>query len=311
MAFVGRSILGRILLLACLLYACLGSGCGLRGWELLRRLEQQEKEQGWRILADNTDLCLVDIRTKSLITVYEERHDLRYEHMSGGSFSPDGTKITFTHRNALVVFDLVQRREDVLLEMRHLEGARWSPTGEVIAFQGGPDHRGIYNLYFFRLRDKKVSLVVEQEIGPGGSQFAWRRDGKGLVFEDLKRNIWMLDLDTRQRQRLGNGHFPSWSPDGRYIAYGTEQEDFLYDLTTGQKKTIFAGEEVLGALVWSPDSRYVVYAKPRFLPRLFGKISGSLWVTDLQTGTTVPLYSEGPNIGPVDWVAGVPASVGN
>jgi len=245
------------------------------------------------------------------VKVYEERHDRRYEHMSGGSFSPDGTKITFTHGNALVVFDLVQRREEVLLEMPHLEGARWSPTGEVIAFQGGPDHRGIYNLYFFRLRDKKVSLVVEQEIGPGGSQFAWRRDGKGLVFEDLKRNIWMLDLDTSQRQHLGNGHFPSWSPDGRYIAYGTEQEDFLYDLTTGQKRTLFAGEEVLGALVWSPDSRYVVYAKPRFLPRLFGKMSGSLWVTDLQTGTTVPLYSEGPNIGPVDWVAGVPASVGN
>jgi len=306
MTTVGRSVLGKILLLACILCVCLEGGCGLRSRELLRRLEQLEKEKGWRILASSGDLYLLDVQTNSLITIYKEVHDPWNVHLSPGSFSPDGKSIVLIHGDALVVLDLVQRKEEVLLRMPHLEGARWSPAGEGIAFEGGPDSKGLNNLYFIRLRDRTVSLIVE---GGTGSQFSWRPDGKGIVYEDHQQSLWMLDLVTKQRQRLDNGRFPSWSPDGRYIAYVTEPGRIIYDVTTGRKDTIISGEMFWGDLVWSPDSRYVAYSRPRFL--FLAKSSGSLWVMDLHSKTHALLYSQGRGIHPADWVAGVPVSIGN
>jgi len=292
--------------------------------QLEARLKRFEEEEGWRVLVDKLGILYLDIRTASTTPLYLPPADTPDASYVGfASFSPDGTRITFGenwgHERALIVFDLIERKNEALLTMLYLQGARWSPSGKEIAFQGRLQHIGNYSLYTYRLSDKKLSLLVEKDLRPGEPLFSWAPDGKSIVYEDSQGSIWITDLDTRKRRKLGNGWFPTWSPNGRYIAYASVAEKdnqdpgyIVYDLQTGKKESILAGKFAYRSLIWSPDSRYLVGSRAsRGFWDLFGfraeEPYGDLYVTDLESKVEVRVYSHsGGSIFPADWARSKP-----
>jgi dipeptidyl aminopeptidase/acylaminoacyl peptidase len=90
---------------------------------------------------------------------------------------------------------------------------------------------------------------------------------------------------------------PSYSPDGRYIAYSAtlrpmQESDlvrlFLYDRTTGEHKNVFGGlDRSVGSYVWAPDARslYVTFEDKGQTP-LARLDVGTLKVTTLVTSGT-------------------------
>jgi Tol biopolymer transport system component len=220
-----------------------------------------------------------------------------------------------------MVFDLVERRNDVLLTMPKLDIAQWSPKGHEIAFTGYPAFTDHHNLYVYNLTDKKLSLLIDATVEPSVWSFAWGPTGKSIVYQDSDNDVRIIDLDKKTREKLDKGWSPTWSPNGRFIAYGEEDEPYrkwfvvhnlqthyvLYDLRTHKKESILVGKVATGSLVWSPDSRYLVQTRvgQDLLDYVFALMMGEtrfgdLYVVDLQTKAEVRVYS-GNSVYPTDW----------
>ena len=69
--------------------------------------------------------------------------------------------------------------------------------------------------------------------------------------------IYVVDIETGEVSRLGEGVYPQWSPDGRYLAYKEYDVLYIYAVETGEITSYSA--QVSGEFGWSPDSTQVAY----------------------------------------------------
>ena len=79
-----------------------------------------------------------------------------------------------------------------------------------------------------REKDVRTRRITKmQQISKSGSCAAWAPDSKRLVYgHDGDGGIWIADVDGKGRTQLvSEGKDPSWSPDGRMIAYISQKED--------------------------------------------------------------------------------------
>lgn len=137
---------------------------------------------------------------------------------------------------------------------------------------------------------------------PTYSQFSWAPDGSKLAYS-LLADLWVVDVETHQSWNLTyrgwHGEpdrwelMPSWSPDGRHIAFTSRPlepeelgltETTMHGLFGGNLTVIGADgsdyrvldEEVLigpfGGIEWAPDSRRLAYASS----------DGKLFIFDLE-----------------------------
>jgi WD40 repeat protein len=96
----------------------------------------------------------------------------------------------------------------------------------------------------------------------------WSRDDKQIAYTVNKpigiRTTRIYDLVSKISKDLADGGFPTWSPNGQWIAYKfcpPSLRGCAYHLirtSTGEDKVLFASDSG-SALSWSPDSRFVAY----------------------------------------------------
>ncbi len=142
---------------------------------------------------------------------------------------------------------------------------------------------------------------------PTYSQFVWAPDGSKLAYL-LLADLWVVDVETHQTRNLtyrGCNEserwelMPSWSPDGRYIAFTSRLlEPREYGQTEGTMQGVFGGQlTVIGAdgsdyrildeetvthnPKWAPDSQQLIYASS----------DGKLYIFDFESGQRQQLSS--------------------
>jgi TolB protein len=204
-------------------------------------------------------------------------HDMDYTvTLRQGARSQQGREIrrdvTWRFRTRrLQVLYLTERGERVNLWVTDVEGAR----SETFAQQQAA------------LTSVPVA-VWDYAVSPDGQQIVYSAEEEsGTV------NLWLMDADGQNKVLLTEGEAqcsaPTWSPDGRLIAYehrplasgdsssgpGTPQI-WLLDLQTREARPLFADDQKLGyAPDWSPDGGKLAFFDPA---------NGGIAIYDLQSG---------------------------
>lgn len=183
---------------------------------------------------------------------------------------------------------------------------QWSPDGSGVAFlsargTANGDEQPRTEIYVLRLDGGEAEKITEAKEGVTG--FRWSPDGKRIAFLSVdslpktseaarKRrddpqvyegdfrlsHVWVVDVGTKKESELVHTTqftvrgAPTWSPDGKRLAYVTtpttllrdeRRNGFIVDAATGAAERIDAGADIEDTPVWSPDGRTLAFTTLR------------------------------------------------
>nr|WP_294849811.1 S9 family peptidase [uncultured Sphingomonas sp.] len=113
-----------------------------------------------------------------------------------------------------------------------------------------------------------LSIASDTQISPDGRQIAYVRRSNDIMTDKARSSIWLVDAATGAQRPLVTGpgdHFgPSWSPDGKRLAYASTTEGgapqlFIRWMDSGQSAKITGLPDSPQAIEWSPDGRRIAY----------------------------------------------------
>ena len=142
-----------------------------------------------------------------------------------------------------------------------------------------------------------VSLLIQMHIAASG--YAGRRSG--IAFSstrDGNSEIYIMDTDGGNQVRLTNhpeeDSNPSWSPDGRRIAFVSNRDkgyDHIYVMDSdGRHSTKLTKVGANRTPAWSPDGKKIVYVR--------SKGGYQIWVMDADGGNKTRITHAGLNVYP-------------
>jgi Tol biopolymer transport system component/imidazolonepropionase-like amidohydrolase len=193
------------------------------------------------------------------------------------ALSPDGSTVAFVALNALWLQPLGGRPRKLLraAAVHHLQMPAWAPDGRSLLYCTDRDGlTAVRRLYPGTGRDEPVT-------GPGRLYPALSPDGSVLACQDVTGTVLLRDLATGQERVLarplatdGPPGAPTWSPDGRYLAFCDRnrlnhrfREGYnlirVFDTRTGtERRHLPAAHQSLSdraaaGPVWSPDGRWM------------------------------------------------------
>lgn len=94
------------------------------------------------------------------------------------------------------------------------------------------------------------SLVTAQCWSPNSQEVVYGSNG----------SVWIYDTETNKARKLTDGQWPTWSPDGKWIAF--VRGDAFYEIHPDGSglRLFFARKNPASGLLWSPDSKLVAYS---------------------------------------------------
>jgi WD40 repeat protein len=151
-------------------------------------------------------------------------------------------------------------------------GFCWSPDGRrLVAGAGSQDSSSAQKI----ILDLESGQTEELALPPDAfmTTQCWSPDGQKLLYYVMDRKpgdfakkatpnqgtLFTYDIAQKQSFRITRGQYPTWSPNGEWIAY--LDHDVYYRIApTGEgAQRLFRHKDVQSPLIWSPDSRLVLY----------------------------------------------------
>lgn len=142
-----------------------------------------------------------------------------------------------------------------------------SPDGKHVAFTS--DRDGTYNLYVMDIDGGHVDQLTHEKAPTVTYMPSWNGDGSAIVFGLHGDKPWIASIapDGSNLQKLGEGHDPCVSPDGKTIAYtgdlaGGGFSVFAINSDGSGKRRLTQHVNQMGAVFpcWSPDGTKISYS---------------------------------------------------
>ena len=247
------------------------------------------------------------------------------------SWSPDGKRIAFLSdrdghfmngipTTEIYVMDADGRNQRNLTNNPSYDTSpSWSPDGKRIAFDSNRDGRFNFEIYVIDTDGRNLQRLTnnpDPNGHPDDRYPSWSPDGKRIVFSarreghvvhnrDITYEIYVMDADGGNEQRLtdnrNNDWYPAWSPDGKRIAFMSDRKGdavnfdiYVMDADGGNLQNLTNHRGWDGSPSWSPDGQRIVFNSDRDGPRNY-----EIYVMDadggnLQNLTNHPVSDAGP-----------------
>jgi len=150
-----------------------------------------------------------------------------------------------------------------------------SPDGQRLAFEGTyasvgmpisealskpvTQTTGLHYVDHQNGRVVRVSLHPEAQYSSGW--ISWSPSSDAFAYANVNR-IYVLYLSTGISKFIGDGQNPTWSPDGKGIAFKSRDGwPTVIDPVTLVSRRLPSQHRILGAVHWSPNSEYVLVSE--------------------------------------------------
>ena len=241
----------------------------------------------------NAEIYVMDINGGNQQNLSNNRHDDFQP-----SWSPDGKRIAFVSdrdghvidgrtTNEIYVMDVDGKNQlNLTNDPNDDRSPSWSPDGKRIAYASKRDdghehpHREIYVMDADGKNQQRLTNNHDNDQFP-----SWSPGGKRIVFSSVKEGhfigevkitdeIYVMDADGGNQQRLTenrkNDWFPSWSPDGKRIAFASDRkgdlqnfEIYVMDANGGNQQRLTENRKNDWFPSWSPDGKRIVFHSNR------------------------------------------------
>lgn len=173
-----------------------------------------------------------------------------------------------------------------------------SAEGQIL-FASNREGTGSFELFTMNPDGSEIMQLTSDSANAGHELHArWSPDGQSIVFAKCPgecEEIWSMNSDGGNPQKIRSGRSPVFSPDGTQIAfsdyggslYGADAL-YLYDLATQQTSEIAnkIGHDYNPD--WSPDGKNIVFTN-YFLPYYNAVYYKNLYSMDTESGTITQL----------------------
>ena len=199
--------------------------------------------------------------------------------VNGFDVSPNGARMSATARGELFS---VPVEDGVTRNLSNTPGAHereaaWSPDGTQIAYIS--DETGEEELW---VRDA-AGVEPPRQVTSGSSiryfSPVWSPDGAHIALGGAYGQIWIVDMDDGRMRLAGDDrgfavHDFSWSPDSRWLAYSSAEDNdfrslYLYDVENGETRKLT--DEAFSEYnpVFSPSGEHLFFLSDRsFAPQI-------------------------------------------
>jgi eukaryotic-like serine/threonine-protein kinase len=196
------------------------------------------------------------------------------------SLSPDGKSIAYASResgNWDIYFQVIGKNSIKNLTKDSLTDdsqPAFSPAGDLIAFRSERDGGGIYVM--------SATGGSPTRVSDFGYSPSWSLDSGTILIgtekipqpstRPTKSELWKIDVNTNQRQRLSDGDAlqPVFSPRQKRIAYwsrpdryGQREHILTIPANGGEAVAVTDGSYTDLNPVWSPDGKYLYFSSNR------------------------------------------------
>ncbi|MCE2396148.1 PD40 domain-containing protein [Candidatus Poribacteria bacterium] len=159
----------------------------------------------------------------------------------------------------------------------------WSPDDKRIAFVSNRDGHFNYEIYVIDAdggNEQRLTNNPDEDKFP-----SWSPDGKRIVFSArraghfenkfaITEEIYVMDADGRNQQRLTENLFsdwyPSWSPDGKRITFASDRkgdlqnfEIYVMDANGRNQQRLTNNRHQDWKPSWSPDGKRIAFSSQR------------------------------------------------
>ena len=237
---------------------------------------------------------------------------LEYESVSNPRLSPDGQQVIYTRewidkvhdrrKSSLWIMGADGSRNRFLVEG---SGARWSPSGDRIAFVADGEPEG--SQIFVRWMDAEGAITQVTRVDRTPGRPSWSPDGESIAFTMTvrERNTWPIEMPTAPEGA-------TWTKPPRIIErldYRQDRQGFTDDLyrhlfvvptSGGTARQLTDGNWDHAGAAWTPDGQSILFSSLRVDDADYAWRESEIYAVDVASGNIRQLTTrQGPDRGPV------------
>jgi tricorn protease len=191
------------------------------------------------------------------------------------ALSPDGKKVAYVMRGEVFAASAADGGDGQRLTVTPADewGVNWSPDSRRLVYVS--DRDGVPHLYLFDFAANAETRLTNTAQSDAAPRFS--PDGRMIGFQRARREMRVLDVETRQERLLATAWFDqppiiserpfAWSPDSRWVAFVPIGQRLFRNVTVaradgGQQNAqpvSFLANANSNTVSWSPDGTFLLF----------------------------------------------------